>query len=234
MTDIWAWAERNFATARLGDGRRTRRLVESAARIAAHPEKSFPQVFDWNGLRGFYRLGGRRETTLAAVMQPHWNQTRQAMAEQPLVLSVHDTTELDFSGHHACTGIGQFGNGRGRGLLQHNSLAIVPQPRYVLVCLAVSRARNSVPPDTLESEMIQRQEVVRCEDESHARSPYPRRICPAFSRSPAATPYPGIRSGGLASCWPTPEACGPVRSPSRCSATSRPSGGPAAVTSSMV
>src|SRR5512142_2887747 len=75
MTVIWAWAERNFATARLGDGRRTRRLVESAARIAAHPEKSFPQVFDWNGLRGFYRLCGRRGTTLAAVMQPHWNQT---------------------------------------------------------------------------------------------------------------------------------------------------------------
>ena len=115
MTDIWAWAERNFATARLGDGRRTRRLVESAARIAAHPEKSFPQVFDWNGLRGFYRLCGRRETTLAAVMQPHWNQTRQAMAEQPLVLIVHDTTELDFSGHHALTGIGQIGNERGRG-----------------------------------------------------------------------------------------------------------------------
>lgn len=132
MTDIWAWAERNFAKAQLGDGRRTRRLVASAARIAAHPEKAFPQVFDWNDLRGFYRLCNRRETTLAAVMQPHWDQTRQAMAEQPLVLIVHDTTELDFSSHHALTGIGQIGNERGRGLLQHNSLAIVPQPREVL------------------------------------------------------------------------------------------------------
>ena len=132
MTDIWAWAERNFAKAQLGDGRRTRRLVASAARIAAHPEKAFPQVFDWNDLRGFYRLCNRRETTLAAVMQPHWDHTRQAMAEQPLVLIVHDTTELDFSSHHALTGIGQIGNERGRGLLQHNSLAIVPQPREVL------------------------------------------------------------------------------------------------------
>jgi Transposase DNA-binding/Transposase Tn5 dimerisation domain len=132
MSDVWAWAERNFATAQLGDRRRTRRLVESAARIAAHPEKAFPQIFDWNDLRGFYRVCDRQETTLAAVMQPHWDQTRQAMAEQPLVLIVHDTTELDFTSHHALTGIGPIGNERGRGLLQHNSLAIVPRPRQVL------------------------------------------------------------------------------------------------------
>lgn len=132
MTDAWAWAERNFATAQLGDRRRTRRLVESAARIAAHPEKSFPQIFDWNDLRGFYRLCDRRETTPAAVMQPHWEQTRRAMADEPLVLIVHDTTELDFSSHHQLTGIGPIGNERGRGLLQHNSLAIVPTPREVL------------------------------------------------------------------------------------------------------
>src|SRR5512135_2500142 len=131
MMDVWAWAERNFATAQLGDGRRTRRLVESAARIAAHPEKAFPQVFDWNDLRGFYRLCNRREATLTAVMLPHWEHTREAMAAQPLVLIVHDTTELDFSSHHALTGIGPIGNEHGRVVLQHNSLAIVPQPRQV-------------------------------------------------------------------------------------------------------
>src|SRR5512142_1917035 len=146
MTDVWAWAERNFATAQLGDRRRTRRLVESAVRIAARPEKAFPQIFDWNDLRGFYRLCDRQETTLAAVMQPHWDQTRQAMAEQPLVLIVHDTTELDFTSHHALTGIGPIGNERGRGLLQHNSLAIVPRPRQVLgLASQQCRARQPAP-----------------------------------------------------------------------------------------
>jgi hypothetical protein len=146
MMDVWAWAERNFATAQLGDGRRTRRLVESAARIAAHPEKAFPQVFDWNDLRGFYRLCNRREATLTAVMLPHWEHTREAMAAQSLVLIVHDTTELDFSSHHALTGIGQIGNERGRGLLQHNSLAIVPQPRQVLgLAYQQCRARRPAP-----------------------------------------------------------------------------------------
>jgi Transposase DNA-binding len=142
--EVWAWAERNFATAQLGDGRRTRRLVESAARIAAHPEQAFPQVFEWNDPRGFDRVCNRRETTLTAVMLPHWEPTRDARAAQPLVLLVHDTTELDFSSHHAWTGIGQIGKERGRGGLQPHSLAIVPQPRRVLG-LASQQCRTRQP-----------------------------------------------------------------------------------------
>jgi hypothetical protein len=126
------WAELHFAGADLGDARRTRRLVDAAAAIAAHPEKSFPQVFDWNQLRGFYRLCSQPRATLAAVQQPHWEQTRQAMGRAPLVLVLHDTTELDYSSHRHLAGAGQIGNEHGRGFLQHNSLAVVPRPRQVL------------------------------------------------------------------------------------------------------
>jgi Transposase DNA-binding len=56
IADVQVWAEQTFGRAQLGDRKRTRRLVHSAAAIAAHPEKSFTQVFDWNELRGFYRL----------------------------------------------------------------------------------------------------------------------------------------------------------------------------------
>jgi hypothetical protein len=126
------WAEQTFGAADLGDPRRTRRLVAAAARIAAQPGKAFPQVFDWNDLRAFYRLCDQAAATLGAVMGPHWDQTRRAMGEYPVVLVVHDTTELDYSTHRAMTGIGQIGNERGRGLLQHNSLAVVPGTRRVL------------------------------------------------------------------------------------------------------
>src|SRR5947209_14503233 len=106
LLDARAWAEQNFATADLGDRRRTRRLVESAAKIAAHPEKSFTQVFDWNELRGFYRLCNQSQATLAAAQQPHWEHTRQAMSRAALVLILHDTTELDFTGHPHLVGVG--------------------------------------------------------------------------------------------------------------------------------
>lgn len=132
LHDPWTWAESNFATADLSDPRRTRRLVKSAARIAAHPEKSFTQIFDWNELRGFYRLCDQEEATLAAVMGPHWQLTRQEMGQHPLVLILHDTTELDFSSHPRLQGVGQIGDENGKGFLQHNSLAILPEPRQVL------------------------------------------------------------------------------------------------------
>jgi hypothetical protein len=126
------WAEQTFGAADLGDPRRTRRLVAAAARIATQPGKAFPQVFDWNDLRAFYRLCDRSAATLDAVMGPHWDQTRRAMGQYPVVLVVHDTTELDYSTHRALTGVGQIGNQRGRGLLRHNSLAVVPGTRQVL------------------------------------------------------------------------------------------------------
>lgn len=132
LADPRIWAKQTFADAELGDRRRTRRLLDSAAKIAAYPEKPFTQVFDWNELRGFYRLCDQEEATLEAVSRPHWEQTRQAMRRQALVLIVHDTTELDYSSHHKLQGAGQVGNEHGKGFLQHNSLAILPRPRQVL------------------------------------------------------------------------------------------------------
>jgi hypothetical protein len=132
LADTRLWSEVHFGTAQLGDRRRTQRLVESAAAIACHPQKPFTQVFDWNDLRGFYRLCACQEATLSVVQQPHWQQTRQAMAQQPLVLILHDTTFLDYTSHTALTGAGPIGEGNGQGFLQHNSLAVLPAPRQVL------------------------------------------------------------------------------------------------------
>ena len=123
---------RTFADADLGDVRRTRRLVASAAAIAAHPEKPFTQLFDWGQLNGFYRLCNQETATVTAIQTPHWDQTRRAMGQHPTVLIRHDTTELDSTSHPALDGTGPIGNGSGRGFLQHNSLDVVPEPRQVL------------------------------------------------------------------------------------------------------
>lgn len=131
-TSAQLWAEQTFGTVNLRHQRRTRRLVQSAAAIAAHPEKPFPQVFAWNDLRAFYNLCDQDVATLPTIQGPHWEQTRQAMGQHELVLILHDTTELDFTTHPALQGAGPIGDGKGRGFLQHNSLAVLPQPRQVL------------------------------------------------------------------------------------------------------
>lgn len=126
------WAQQNFGSVDLGHRRRTRRLVQSAAAIAALPEKSFNQVFNWNDLRAFYNLCDQEVATLPTVQGPHWQLTRQAMGRHELVLILHDTSELDFTDHPSLRGAGPIGDGHGRGFLQHNSLAVRPHPRQVL------------------------------------------------------------------------------------------------------
>jgi hypothetical protein len=54
------------------------------------------------------------------------------MAQHPLVLIAHDTTELTYNRQPALTGAGPIGDDNGRGFLQHNSLAVLPAPRQVL------------------------------------------------------------------------------------------------------
>ncbi len=145
-TSAHEWATRNFGSAKLGHRRRTRRLVQSAAAIAAQPEKPFNQVFDWNGLRGFYNLCHQEVATLPAIQGPHWELTRQAMGQHELVLILHDTSELDFTDHLLLQGAGPIGDGKGQGFLQHNSLAIVPKPRQVLgLAYQQLRVRQAAP-----------------------------------------------------------------------------------------
>lgn len=131
LADVDEWARLNFGGADLGDPRRTRRLVFSAARIALHPQKSFPQVFDWAGLRGFYRMCDSADDP-HALQAPHRELTRAAVAGLPVVLIHHDTTALDFSRHHALEGAGPIGDGGGTGFLQHNSLAFCPDGQRLL------------------------------------------------------------------------------------------------------
>jgi hypothetical protein len=196
VPDTRAWAELNFGSTGLGDRRRTRRLVQSAAAIAAHPEKPFTQVFEWNELRGFYRLCDQAEATLAAVQQPHWQQTRRAMAEVPLVLILHDTTVLDFTAHPALQGAGPIGDGNGRGFLQHNSLAVVPEPRQVLgLTYQQWRVRQPAPP---EETSYQRKRRERESDlwtrGIHAAGPAPADCCWVDVADRASDDYEALRA----------------------------------------
>ncbi len=99
-----------------------------------------------------------------------------------------------------------------------------------LVSPDVSNARNSDPPVTLGMNTTQRHEVARCVDASPARSPSTRLTCRHSGGSPGASHCPGSRSAEPASSWATHGAYGRARSPSRCSATRRRSGGPAVAT----
>ncbi len=90
-----------FAGAKLGDKRLTRRLQESAVTIAADPTKSFPQTFETKDLEGFYRFLRNESITWESILQPHFEASCERAASLGECLVVHDTTEFHFSGREA-------------------------------------------------------------------------------------------------------------------------------------
>jgi hypothetical protein len=124
----------HFGEAKLGDVRRTRRLVQAADAIVQHPGGTLPQkIHDPYPLDAFYRLANRKEVTHEAVLEPHRQRTLGVMRQiDGPVLLIHDTTELDYSSLGSLTGLGQIGNGNGRGYECHNTLAVHAPTRAVL------------------------------------------------------------------------------------------------------
>jgi Transposase DNA-binding len=152
----------NFGNAQLGHVGRTRRLVRSANLILQHPGGTLPQKFrDPADLHGFYRLANRKEVTHQALIDPHRLRTLALMrqAEGP-VLTIHDTTELDYTGLTSLTELGQIGNGSCRGYLCHNTLAVDAHSGAVLgLANQILARRDDVPKG--ESRQDRRDRVTR-------------------------------------------------------------------------
>lgn len=127
------WAAQQRAQVELGDQRLTQRAVAMGTQMAAHPEASLPEQMGVPiALKASYRLLNHPGVSLAALTAPHRRQTLQAAGAVKVALLVEDTTELDFTAHVSKSGLGPIGDGCGRGLLLHSTLALEPEQRTVL------------------------------------------------------------------------------------------------------
>jgi hypothetical protein len=135
VATIGRFGEEHFGQCRLGDRRRTKRLVKVANDMVRHPGGTFPDKLNAPAdLKAFYRLMHAESVTHASVLAAHRERTlERARAHQGVVLWVHDTTELEYSGLASLKeALGQIGEGHGRGYLCHNSLAVTAEQREVL------------------------------------------------------------------------------------------------------
>jgi transposase-like protein/transposase Tn5 family protein len=128
--DAVVWAESEFRGTPGYDKRLQARLVQTAAALASRPQGTLPTRFTWAELKGAYRLV-HAAANPDALQTVHRQRTRERIAAvRTPVLFIHDSTQLDFSGHAAVADqLGPIGDGAdtARGFLQHNSLAIDPE-----------------------------------------------------------------------------------------------------------
>ena len=122
------WAVNEFADAELGDVRRTKRLVELAHVLAQHPTAALPEACgDGAMLKAAYRFFSNDDIAPQDVLSSHIESTYSRLDKVPLVLAVQDTTEVDWTGHPATTGLGPLGHTACQGLHVHSTLAFTPE-----------------------------------------------------------------------------------------------------------
>jgi hypothetical protein len=140
-------AEAHFGAARLFDKRRTQRLVESARRVLEHPHGSLPhKMGDDAATQGLYGLLDCPQVRHDSVLEAHRQRTLERMGQVPVVLIVHDPTELDYSHVMALKEqLGQIGTGSRWGYICHNSLAITPQRQILGLANQILHKRRRVP-----------------------------------------------------------------------------------------
>lgn len=136
----------HFGSAELGDARRTRRLVRVAQTLMENPDGTLPRrVRGHAELTALYRLMGAGGVTHASVLEPHRQRTLALMRDTPVVLVLHDGTELDYTSRTSLTKLGQIGNGGRRGYVCHNSLAVTPQREVIGLANQILHTRRRVP-----------------------------------------------------------------------------------------
>lgn len=162
------WVEDEMKTARLKDRRLNDRLRIVLSQLAARPSASIPAACGgFAEMTAAYRLFDNEQVSFEEVLRSHADATRRRMAEQPVVLLVQDTTQIDVTRpDQQVAGAGPLDGDARRGALLHPLHAFTPdgtplgsvqaeawvRDEQGIRCAALSRAqRAAIPIEDKES-----------------------------------------------------------------------------------
>jgi Transposase DNA-binding/Transposase DDE domain len=148
--------DQNFGTCELGDLRLNRRALSIGEALSQKFGQALSAIFsNAKELKRAYAFLANAKTSFAKIIAPHCRITANSVSAEVLVLSVGDTTYLDYHAILEKTdGYGAQGNG-GNGLLLHSALAIDPeqgQPLGLLWQKVWNRPHRAKPPRDETSE----------------------------------------------------------------------------------
>ena len=123
----------------LGAVRRNRRATRLLTSMAKDPSSSIPrQAGIRKDIKAAYRFFDSDGVDFDALTSPHHRRTVQSAGKHALTLMIQDTTEFGWPAASLTRGLGLVGYGHtaGKGLLLHNTLAVVPGEHAEVLGLA--------------------------------------------------------------------------------------------------
>lgn len=107
-----------------GDSRLNIRFGKILSGLSMVVENSIPETFKaWGQAKAVYRFLTNKKVTQDKILSAQlieW--TNNKLASEPVILAIHDTTELDFTGNRSHDLIGCLDHENRRGLYLHNTL----------------------------------------------------------------------------------------------------------------
>lgn len=127
-TDPQQWAEEVFGECQLGDQRRSQRLIDIGARMAAQVGKSLAKCCEGDSaaLLGSYRLLRNGQVSAQAIREGGFAWSAKEAREYPLLLAVEDTTSVSYT-HGAAAQLGTTGSheeAKRRGYMVHSVMLL--------------------------------------------------------------------------------------------------------------
>ncbi len=122
------WAEQEMEQANLEDERLNKRLKQLLSDLGELPQLSIPAACGgYAETVAAYRFFDNEQATPERILEPHFHRTLERMADQPVVLLVQDTTELDLTRPVAqVEGAGPLDGPSRRGAFLHPLVAFTP------------------------------------------------------------------------------------------------------------
>ncbi len=129
--DVNHWAYEEFKNMGINCGRTIKRFIRSVNTLSTKIGESIAGASDSKAeAKAMYRLFENKKVTEEVVLHAHRKATIQKIKEcsEFIVLSVQDTTMLNYTSHKKTEGLGDFGAGpEDKGLIVHSALAVTPK-----------------------------------------------------------------------------------------------------------
>jgi len=123
------WAEEEFCRSDFGDRRLNNRLLRLARDFYNYPQANIPQACGERAkTKAAYRFFDNQKVKMDKILASHYESTAERAKKEKVVLSIQDTTSLNYSTHPATERLGLIGSSENKpiGLLVHDTLAVRP------------------------------------------------------------------------------------------------------------
>jgi hypothetical protein len=125
-----SWTVGEFSKINLPDKRLNKRCQKIASDLEQQPTDPINQACeDWADTKAAYRFCDNPKVTPAKIISAHSGRTVKRMKKHALVLTVQDTTFLNYTHHPQTEGLGEIGKKeqQQRGFGLHTTFAVTPQ-----------------------------------------------------------------------------------------------------------